>query len=248
MSEQSSSYDESRLIVNVGLILLSLDSVASRFDDLKIAFVRSALVKQAARRVLERLEQLDAGARPSEAMIRHLYTALEQLGDVEDAARAVAWLRRIVSLRKCEDLSHYWGSVLLLFSPEYAAVLRQLGMRDKSVSLLEELSEKWGDRLNEIEALGESLERSVESEWDRAQHREYQKESDLVSPISFLLSWLRTEAFLKILKEISTHLEPREVQLLEAWGKASASVQTGIPESSLSLEHLNEILASCSDE
>ena len=35
---------------------------------------------------------------------------------------------------------------------------------------------------------------------------------------------------------------------VEAWGKAAASVQTGIDESSLSLENLNEILSSCSGE
>ncbi len=248
MSEQSQSYDESPLVVTVGLILLSLDSVASRFEKLNISFLRPDVVKRAARTVLEWLKQFPEATHTSETMIEQLVRALEEAGDPEGAKLAAAWLRRFLSMRKCEELAHYWGAVLQLFTPEYATVLRQLGMREESVALLTQLSDSWGDRQNDIESLGEVLEQSVESEWDRAQYREYQRESDLVTPISFLSGWLRAESFLEILRVLANRLDPQELKLLEAWGKAAASVQTGIDESSLSLENLNEILSSCSGE
>ena len=248
MSEQSQSYDESRLVVTVGLILLSLDSVASRFEKLNISFLRPDVVKRAARSVLEWLKQFPEATQTAETITRQLVDHLEEAGDAEDARRAGAWLRRFLSIRKCEDLAHYWGAVLQLFTPEYATVLGQLGMREQSVALLTQLSDSWGDRQNDIESLGEVLEQSVESEWDRAQYREYQRESDLVTPISFLSGWLRAESFLQILRALANQLDAQELKLLEAWGKAAASVQTGIDESSLSLENLNEILSSCSGE
>lgn len=248
MSEPSQPYDESRLVVTVGLILLSLDSVSSRFGELGLDFVRPDLVKRAARAVLQWLAPLEVGTQSRESLIRKLAEVLENAADDEDAKRAAAWLKRVVSMRRCDNLAHYWGSVLLLFTSEYASVLRQLGMRAESASLLDDLAESWGDRVNEFESLAASLDQSVESEWDRAQYREYQRESDLLTPISFLSGWLRAEAFVKILAAIAKQLNPQELKLLEAWGMASATVQTGIHEASLSLEHLNEILSSCSGE
>src|SRR5438067_13493545 len=107
MSEQSQSYDESRLVVTVGLILLSLDSVAGRFEKLNISFLRPDVVKRAARTVLEWLEQFPEAAQTSETMIEQLVRTLEQAGDPEDAKLAAAWLRRLLSMRKCEELAHY---------------------------------------------------------------------------------------------------------------------------------------------
>jgi hypothetical protein len=247
MSEPFQSYDEGPLTVRVGLILLSLDSVADRFEQLNISFQRPDVVKRAARSVLEWLEQFPYGTHGSNAMIRQLADALENAGDPEDARRAAAWLTRFNSMRKCDGLANYWGPVLLLLNDDYAMVLRQLGMRAESVALLCRLSDRWGNRLSEIESLTEVLGQSVKSDWDRAQYREYQKESDLVTPINFLSAWLSAEGFLTIMRTIVDQLEPLELKLFEAWGQATASVQTWIPESSLSLENINDILSSCSE-
>lgn len=230
------------LITKVGLILLSLDSVSNRFEHIHLRFLHPARVKESARKCLALVSGSDGVPHASDS-IRQLGEQLEAVGDSEDSSLACAWLRRFVSLRKAQQLSDSWGAVLLLFNQDYATALRQIGVRDESISTVLRVADEWGNRLTEIELLGDTLEKSVVSDWDRACYREYQKESDLVTPIQFLSSWLRTEAILNAMRLIAQQFSPQELKIFEGWGKAVAEVQTSIPESRLSLENLSEMFS-----
>jgi hypothetical protein len=241
------SEDESRLAAGVGLLLLGLDSVSSRFAKLGIEVVDPERVRRAAREAHESLSARLGEPPPADAVLATLTAALVDAGDPDDAARTVGWLRRLVAVRAVTTVADAWAAMLLRLTPGHVTALQQLGLGERSAARLLEIGDELGDAMGKIEDLGEELEGAATSEWDRARYREYQRESDLVSPINFLSSWLRVCACARGLAAVVGALSHNEQRLFEAWSQAAAAVETSIPESLLSLDNIDAIIAACSE-
>ena len=229
----------------LGLLLLSLDAVASRARELIPEFHDPERVKDGARACAAWWANPRANrSGPYDAIITALAEALERIGDRADAPSVASWLGRFTSAISVQSVINDWSVLLTRFTPEYGSALRQLGLPSAATVLLGRVASEYTARADSIDAFNEALEADMRSSaWDRAHLAQYQEESDLISPTDYLWGWMQAEAVLGALRIIVEQFNDGELRLFEAWAKSVAEVELRIPASRFSLASVRQLLS-----
>jgi hypothetical protein len=218
MSTNQPTYDVTEFEVYVDILLLSLDSLGAHFARIGLDRVSPEPVQTSARICLEWLSQSPRRRQKSDLVIDKMVELLRQCQSSDFSSQVAAWLRSFVRLQQIEHIASAWGAVLLQVDDHHLATLRQLGLRDDSIDALRSVSNDFGDDACAIEDFGNEYDQSVVTPWDRARFEEYRKESDLVSPIDYLASYLRTAALVKAFDSFGETTKPARVKNIQLVG------------------------------
>lgn len=207
----------------LGLLILSLDSLQDHADALALSFERPEGVKAAVRACAQWwADPSHNPAAPAGEIFQAVRAALAQEVAPTDVRRVTEWLDRFVSVLAVSSWADGWSSVLLRLTPDALATLRPVGLGTTAAATLSRAPDDYRRRFDAIEALDQAIVAAATSDWDREQVRRYQYEGDVFGPTVYLVSWLHTEMVLALLGEVTRAMTPAEVALFEAWAKVTA--------------------------
>lgn len=221
----------------IGLLLLSLDAVAARAEQLGFGFDQPGQVKAAARGCAAWWQNPRANsAGPFSALIAAFGDALEQMGDLADRAKVARWLDRFAFAVAAGSITDSWSVLLTRYNAAYASALRELGLGAESADVLRQVATEYSERARAIDALDETIQAAMTSPWDRTHYAEYQAQSELMSPTDYLWSWLQADAVLAALDVVLARFADDDLRIFSAWARVVAEVDAHVPPSRVSVD------------
>jgi hypothetical protein len=239
MGDKIDITEKNCLLVEMSILLISLDRTIPFMKEMELYFSNIELFHKTVRQYVRKQQQMKYSeeelllyaeyVRFISDLYSSLLTDIEKIEGESGAAALQSWIRRFIMYENESSWRFAWHGLMFTFDASQEPVLIRLGLPEEKIPALLRLVDRYGDLASELEDQIEEAESQPLQGWDEEQYRIYRKESDDVSPLDYLSDHLLALRFHKVWHEILVLLNPNEMDILNQWGQYITALKGRIP-------------------